>query len=44
MDELKLELKKIFSEFTAEYCEKLVMSMPRRIEVVLKNEGYRTKY
>ena len=32
------------TEITPEYCENLAKSMPKRIQAVIKNKGYRTKY
>lgn len=44
-DDLVKSLTEIWrSEITAEYCGSLVHSMPRRIQGVLKNKGYPSKY
>jgi transposase len=38
-------LKQVWTtEISAEYCKSLVRSMPMRIQAVLKNKGYPTKY
>ena len=45
IDELKTILTSIWvTEITQLQCQNLVFSMPRRIDAVLKNKGYHTKY
>ena len=45
MDDLKRIIVQCWSqEITVEYCQNLIMSMPKRIENVIKNKGYPTKY
>lgn len=45
VEELKNHLKMIWvTDISVELCQSLVMSMPRRIQAVLKNKGYNTKY
>ena len=40
---LKLAIEKLWiKEITLEYCEKLCISMPERIQNVLKNKGFHT--
>ena len=42
---LKQVIKEIWvREITPEYCEKLCLSMPKRIQVVLNNKGLHTKH
>jgi hypothetical protein len=44
-NDLKDVIKHVWAtEITSEYCKTLVHSMPSRINVVLKNKGYPTKY
>ena len=45
IEELKSHLKTIWvSDISVELCQSLAMSMPRRIQAVLQNKGYNTKY
>ncbi len=43
-DELKATVKEIWSSITPQQCHKLITSMPRRIEAVIKAKGFPTKY
>lgn len=44
LDETEAYLIRVWGEITAQRCEKLVDSMPRRCAAVIKNKGYPTKY
>lgn len=41
---LKVALEEEWKKISINYCEKLVKSMPRRLEEVIKKRGYPTKY
>lgn len=44
-DDLIQKIKQVWvTEITPEYCQKLCDSMPRRIQAVIDNNGYSTKY
>ncbi len=43
-DELKATVKKTWASITPQQCHKLITSMPRRIEAVIKAKGAPTKY
>jgi len=43
--DLRKVLKQVWTtEITPDYCKNLVRSMPKRIDAVLKNNGFPTKY
>lgn len=44
VDELKLKLQEIWNNFTPEFCNSLVQTMPRRIEAVLKRKDDCTQW
>ncbi len=43
-DELKVTVKETWASITPQQCHKLITSMPRRIEAVIKAKGAPTKY
>ncbi len=43
-DELKATVKETWASMPPQQCHKLITSMPRRIEVVIKAKGAPTKY
>ncbi len=43
-DELKATVKETWASITPQQCHKLITSMPRRIEAVIKAKGAPTKY
>ncbi len=43
-DELKAAIKETWASIPPQQCHKLITSMPRRIEAVIKAEGAPTKY
>ncbi len=43
-DELKATVKESWAAIPPQQCHKLITSMPRRIEAVIKAKGARTKY
>ncbi len=43
-DELKATVKETWASITPQQCHKLITSMPRRIEAVVKAKGTPTKY
>ncbi len=43
-DELKATVKETWAPITPQQCHKLITSMPRRIEAVIKAKGAPTKY
>lgn len=43
-DDLKKEIKLIWDKITPEFCKKLIYSMPKRLEEVIKKGGKNTKY
>ena len=45
LSDLKQAIKQVWmNEISANYCEKLCLSMPERIDDILKNKGEHTKY
>ena len=45
LSDLKQAIKQVWmNEISVNYCEKLCLSMPERIDDVLKNKGGHTKY
>ena len=43
-DELMASIKETWASITPEQCHRLIASMPRRIEAVIKAKGFPTKY
>jgi len=43
-DELKATVKEAWASIPPQQCHKLITSMPRRIETVIKAKGAPTKY
>ncbi len=43
-DELKATVKETWASIPPQQCHKLITSMPRRIEAVIKTKGTTTKY
>ena len=45
IESLKEAIKEVWTkEISAEYCSNLILSMPRRIQAVMKSKGRHTKY